>query len=128
MYPVHSLSSAAKYQEYVNSFISLFAQSKFCVGRIGSSDVEITESLFNHRCPKKQMFRRVAINPSYIADENPENPERLVTSENSNGVPINQLARMCDVAILKFLSTVNDKTDIRSIVWALDYLAEMTKK
>jgi hypothetical protein len=34
---------------------------------------------------------------------------------------------MCDVAVLKFLSSVNEKTDIKSIVWGLDYLTEMTK-
>lgn len=125
-YPIPCLAPAARYQEYINSFITLFAQSKFCSGKRGHTEIEVTESLFSHRCPKKKVFCRLAMNPIYIADENPETPDKLVTDTSS--IPINQLARICDVAILKFLSTVTDKTDIRSIVWALDYLAEMTKK
>ena len=124
--PLSSFSPSARYQDYVNSFISLFCQSKFASGRRGHTEIEVTEALFAHKCPKMKLFRRIAANPVYIADENPENQDKLVSE--SGNIPIAQLARMCDVAILKFLSTVTENTDVRSIVWALDYLAEVTKR
>lgn len=119
-------SPLSRYQEYIDAFVSLFAHVKFGFGQRGRTENEVTESLFVHKCPKKQVFRRLVVNPFYLADENPENPEKVVLE--SGSIPVGQLARMCDVAILKFLSCVNEKTHIKSVVWGLDYLAEMTKR
>ena len=121
-----SFSSLSRYQEYVDAFVSLFAQSKFDASRSRVNENEVTESLYANRCPKKKIFRRLAINPFYLAEDNPESPERVLLDYGS--VLKAQLARMCDVSILKFLSTVTDKTNIHSVLWALDYLAEMTKR
>ena len=124
--PPSSFSSLTRYQEYVDAFISLFAQSTFDSSRRGGTENEITESLYGNRCPRKKIFRRLVVNPFYIAEENPESSDRIVLDCGS--IPTAQLARMCDISILKFLSTVTEKTNIHSVVWALDYLAEMTKR
>ena len=124
--PPSSFSSLTRYQEYVDAFISLFAQSTFDSSRRGGTENEVTESLYSNRCPRKKIFRRLAVNPFYIAEENPESSDRIVLDCGS--IPTAQLARMCDISILKFLSTVTEKTNIHSVVWALDYLAEMTKR
>jgi hypothetical protein len=130
-HPISSLSPSSKYQEYINSFVALFAQSKFLYETRTHSELEVIESLFCHRCPKRDVFSRLAIDQTYvIKEDNPDSSERLSVDQcpHDDGIPVGQLARMCDVAVLKFLSSVNEKTDIKSIVWGLDYLTEMTKK
>ena len=71
-------------------------------------------SLHAHKCPKMPLFRRVVCSPMYVAE-----PDKLYSEYGV--VPITQLAHVCDVAMLQLLSSVTDKTDFRSIVWALEY-------
>ena len=121
-----------KYQEYLDAFICLFVQSKMFVGR-GASQRQTPEpmrnvlsSLSRQKCPSMSLFRRLVVNPASIADDDAESSEMLVIE--SKSIPVTQLARMCDVSVLRFLSSVTEKTDPRSIVWALDYLTEMTQR
>ena len=119
------------YQEHLDAFVGLYIHTKAFVGRANKGKHlspilhDVFSSLGKQKCPNMPLFRRLAINPAYIASDNTESRELLTTE--SFCLPVAQMARMCDVAILRFLSSVTDKTYPDSIVWALDYLTEMTK-
>ena len=121
------LSKQTQYQEYVDAFISIFAQSM----KKGFRDHPVTEALKYHKCPTLNLFRRLVINPNLVvsADEGKEYSENQeVRVSETSKLPIIQLATFCDVAILRFLCNVTEKTDTHAIVWALEYIAEMTKR
>ena len=119
------------YQEHLDAFVGLYIHTKAFVGRSNKGKElppilhDVFSSLGKQKCPNMPLFSRLAINPAYIASDDPESRELLTTE--SFCLPVAQMARMCDVAILRFLSSVTDKTNPDSIVWALDYLTEMTK-
>ena len=116
----------AECREFVESFLSLLLQSKF-IGFSGgiepSSDPhEIIFTLISSKtCPEMELFRRVAVNPTLVASSLPEN-ENPATFRR---IPANHLARFCDIAVLRFLSSVSEHTDSQSVVWALDYLTNL---
>ena len=92
----------------------------------------ILDALKSQRCPEVDMFRRLVVNPNFIAREDVgvadggEGTE-MVDSDNRK-VPLCQLARICDVSILRFLGNVTEKTPPIAIHWALDYISCMTKR
>ena len=117
------------FQDFVCSFLSMFLQSKFLRSRhgIGSEHdpTELVLSLASNRsCPNATLFRRVAIDPKLLASA-------VLDSDNVNpgyaesGVAVNQLARLLDVAVLQFLSTVNEHTDVHTLLWALNYMKNL---
>ncbi len=117
------------YQDFVSSFVSVLLQSKFSgstrdTGISYENDPnDIIRTMGSSRsCPDVHLFRRVAVDPELLAavaldEDNPGFAE--------NGVAVNQLARFLDVAVLQFLSTVNEHTDVRAIIWALDYMKNL---
>lgn len=115
------------FQDYVNQFLSLFLQSEFLRSVHGISSKldpeEIIRSLANSKnCPDVILFRRVAVDPNLIAGAVPD-INNLTYAE--NGVALNQLARFLDVAVLQFLSAVNEYTDTHAVLWALEYLSNL---
>ena len=115
-------ASARPYQEFVNMFISLFLHSDF-ISFLGgvSADIDpfsIISSLVNKTCPEMLIFRRVCVCPKYVASQIPDSPDVSIC----RNIPVNQLARFCDVAVLRFLSTVTEHTSRESVIWALEYL------
>ena len=129
-------SNILKYQEYVDAFVSIFAQ-------LTSKEIEgdlVLDALKSQRCPKVDMFRRLVVNPHFIARDEADTVNTAATnisggsellemhdSENRK-VPLAQLARICDVSILRFLGNVTEKTPPKAIHWALDYISCMTKR
>ena len=115
-------ASVRPYQEFLDMFISLFLHSDFITFLGGvSADIDpfsIISSLVNKTCPEIMIFRRVCVCPKYIASQIPDSPDINVY----RNIPVNQLARFCDVAILRFLSTVTEHTSRESVIWALEYL------
>ena len=114
-------SSVAAYQDFVDSFISLLLQSKFLgfTGGVEQDPHNIIRNLVAFsQCPDFCLFKRVAVDPTLVASDLPEDENPAVYKN----IPVNQLARFCDIAVLRFLSTVNEHTSTRSVVWALDYL------
>lgn len=115
-------ASVRSYQEFVDMFVSLFLHSDF-ISFLGgvSADIDpfsIISSLVNKTCPEMLIFRRVCVCPKYIASQIPDSPDINVY----RNIPVNQLARFCDVAVLRFLSTVTEHTSRESVIWALEYL------
>lgn len=119
-------SSVAAYQEFVDSFISLLLQSKF-LGFAGGVEPQqdphnIIRNLVAHnQCPDFCLFKRIVVDPTLVASSLPEDENPAIYKN----IPVNQLARFCDIAVLKFLSTVNEHTSARSVIWALDYLQNL---
>lgn len=116
--------AAATYQDFVNAFISLLLQFLDSIGEVKrhQDPHNIIHSLMASRhCPDVRLFKRVEVDPTLVASYLPE-------TENSDvhkNIPVNQLARFCDIAVLKFLSTVSDHTSTRAVTWALDYLQNL---
>ena len=118
-------SNILKYQEYVDAFVAIFA-------KVSNKDVEgdhIIDALKSQRCPKLDVFRRLVINPNFIVNDDLDNSEvaEMIDSENKK-VPVTQLARMCDVAVLNYLGNVTERTPPSAIVWALGYISYMTNR
>lgn len=115
------------FQDFVSSFLSMFLQSKFLKSSSGISyehdPTDLVRSLASNRsCPETPLFCRVAVDPKLLTaavpdDDNPGFVE--------SGVAVNQLARLLDVAVLQFLSTVNEHTNVHAILWALDYMKNL---
>lgn len=114
--------SVRPYQEFLDMFVSLFLHSDFITFLGGvSADIDpfsIISSLVNKTCPEVTIFRRVCVCPKYVACQIPDSPDINIY----RNIPVNQLARFCDVAILRFLSTVTEHTSREAVVWALEYL------
>lgn len=114
--------SVKPYQEFLDMFISLFLHSDFITFLGGvSADIDpfsIISSLVNRNCPDTTIFRRVCVSPKYIASQVPDSPD----TDAYKNIPVNQLARFCDLAVLRFLSTVTEHTSRESVIWALEYL------
>ena len=113
------------YREFLNSVVSLVAQSVFLSSPeliFEQHDPQgIVQSLAAKKCPNLSIFRRLVIEPSLTASAKPES----MTSERYNRVPINQLARFCDVAVLKFLDGVNEHAKPQAALWAIDYISNL---
>ena len=112
------------FQDFVNQFLSLFLQSDFSHCLKGLSKRLDSDKIIQHlaktqSCPDVKLFCRVAMDPNLVAGDIPETNNLGYTD---NGVPLNQLARFLDIAVLQFLSTVNEHTDTHALVWVLDYL------
>lgn len=118
----------SQYQEFVSLFVNLFLNSKFSYFTTGLDPRDDPSNIIQHlvskrTCPDVVLFRRVAVNPHLVGAAMPDDDINPGYAENS--VAINQLARFMDVAVLQFLSSVSDKTEIHSIVWALDYMKNL---
>ena len=115
-------TSVRPYQEFLDMFISLFLHSNFITFLGGvSADIDpfsIISSLVKKTCPEMTIFRRACVCPKYIASQMPDSPDINVY----RNIPVNQLARFCDVAVLRFLSTATEHTSRESVIWALEYL------
>ncbi len=118
------LVSMESYQEFVSLFISLLVQSKFVdISFTGALDPshdrqDIIPSLITSKaCPTLEIFRRVCVNPTLVASELPDSSNAATFKD----IPVNQLARFCDVAVLQFLSKVTEHTNVDAVVWALEY-------
>ena len=115
-------ASVSPSQEFLDMFLSLFLHSDFITFLGGvSADIDpfsIVSSLVNKVCPKVSIFRRVCVCPKFIASQMPDSPNTNVF----RNIPANQLARFCDIAVLRFLSTVTEHTSRESVIWALEYL------
>ena len=113
------------YREFLESLISLVAQSVFLKNSELVTDRHdphgIVRALSAKKCPKLNIFCRLVIEPSLTASTKPD----TVTSQRYNGVPVNQLARFCDVAVLKFLDRVTEHTNPEVAQWALDYISNL---
>ncbi len=125
--PKETPEDLAHYQDYVNQFLSFFLQSSFSHSeRNFAGDpkwTEVVQCLASSRnCPDLTLFRRVAVDPKLIAGAVPEEDN---IGYAGNGVAVNQLARFLDIAVVKFLSSVNEHTDSQSVTWALDYLINL---
>ena len=106
---------------YIDSFISLLLQSSF-EGRLETDAHNIILTLIHsQQCPDLPIFRRVCIEPSLVANDVPEidNPGL------HRGIPVNQLARYCDVAVVRFLSTVTEHTQNQAVMCALQYVQNL---
>lgn len=117
-------NSAVTYQDFMNAFISLLLQFLDSIGEVKrhQDPHNIIHSLMASRqCPDIRLFKRVEIDPTLVASCLPENENSHV----HKNIPVNQLARFCDIAVLKFLSTVTEHTSIRAVTWALDYLQNL---
>ena len=120
------LKLVVEYREFVESFISLFLQSKFISFSGGiepSSDPHgiILTLVSSKKCPELVLFCRVLVNPTYIASDLPDSENPAVVRR----IPVNHLARFCDIAVLRFLSSVSEHTHSLAVVWALDYLTNL---
>ena len=113
------------YREFLGSVVSLIAQSVFLEnpGMVkGKHDPQgIVKTLCSRRCPDLSIFCRLVVQPAFIASARPD----TVCTEMHNGVPVNQLARFCDIAILSFLNGVNEHTKPQAVLWAVDYISNL---
>ena len=117
--------SVQPYQEFVDMFMSIFLHSNY-ISFLGgvSEDIDklhIVHTLVNKISPELPLFRRVCVCPKYIASQ-------LSDSSNDNvyrNIPVNQLARFCDVAVLRFLSTATEHTNRESVIWCIEYLRNL---
>lgn len=115
------------YQDFICLFLSVFLQSNFSRNFRGISHENDPNDLIhklasNRCCPDMTLFRRVAIDPRLVASAMPDGDNLRYAS---NGVAVNQLARLLDVAVLHFLSTINEHTDVYAIIWSLDYMKNL---
>ena len=115
------------YREFLDMVVSLFARSVFLVNPELVTEVHdpqrIVKVLSSKKCPRLSIFCRVVIEPALIADSRPES----ISTEEHNGIPVNQLARFCDVAVLKFLDGVNEHTRPHAVLWAIDYISDLLR-
>ena len=114
------------YQDFVGSLISLIAQSVFLENpeklNAEVNDVRaVVRDLCQKNCPIVDIFRRLIVDPTTVASACPED----ASSKEIRGIPINQLARFCDMSVLRFLSRANEQTSPRSILWAIDYIINL---
>ena len=113
------------YREFLESLVSLVAQSVFLKnpGLVTNRHDPhgIMQDLSTKKCPNLNIFCRLVIEPSLTASPKPD----TVTSQRYNGVPVNQLARFCDVAVLKFLDGVTEQTKPQAAQWAIDYISSL---
>ena len=117
--------SVRPYQEYLNMFISLFLHSNFLsfLGGV-SEDIDeqrIVSTLIKKTCPNIDIFQRSCVCPRYVASWTPDSSNDSLY----RGIPVNQLARFCDIAVLRFLSTATEHTSWDSVIWALEYLQNL---
>lgn len=116
---VTELSSA---QELVECIVSMFASSpELHTSEIGTSLTETTgrpkpsymvvEDLKDHRCPSGSVFKRKA------------------SEDRVGNVPEDQLATLCDVAVVRLLcrcsNAAMDGSAYGALTWALDYVKRM---
>ena len=120
--PALQPESVKTYQEYVNMFVSLFLHSNFIsfAGGVSkdSDPLCIVSTLVNKNCPDVPLFRRVCVSPKYVASQMPD----AYNESTFRSIPVNQLARFIDVAILQYLSSATEHTSRESVVWCLEYL------
>ena len=114
------------YQDFVGSLISLIVQSVFLENPekldAGVNDARaVVRHLSQKNCPVVDIFRRLVVDPITVASTCPED----ASPKEIRGIPTNQLARFCDVSILRFLSRANEQTSPRSILWAIDYIINL---
>ena len=115
----------SSYREFLESVVSLVAQSVFLKNpellKSGHDPQGIVHALAGKKCPDLNIFRRLVIEPSLSANTKPD----AMTSERYHGVPVNQLARFCDVAVLKFLDGLNEHTKPQAVLWAINYISDL---
>lgn len=114
------------YIDFVSAFISLFVQSRFIDndGEITAEEDphEIISTLARLQCPEDvSIFKRVCVSPHLVV----KNLSEGDTPELYHGTPANHLAKMLDIAVLRFLSTVTEHTSSKAIEWAVDYLTKL---
>ena len=113
------------YQDFLASLVSLIAQSVFLEDpekiQEHNDPHGVVPALCGKRCPALSIFCRLAIDPTLIASARPDD---TCTGEH-NGIPVNQLARFCDIAILQFLNKVNEHTKPQAVLWAVDYMSNL---
>lgn len=111
------------YREFLESLVSLVVQSMFLKSPdlvSGGHDPQgVVQALVEKKCPSVTIFRRLVIEPSLAASTTPDS----VSAQRYNGVPVNQLARFCDIAVLRFLSGANEHTKPYAVLWAIDYIS-----
>lgn len=113
------------YQSFVGSLVSLIAQSVFLEHHEKLSEEDdphgVVRALHKKACPNMSIFCRLVTDSATVASVFPEdNSSKMI-----KGVPVNQLARFCDVSVLRFLSQVNEHTKPYSILWAIDYIIHL---
>lgn len=115
------------YRDFLTSLVSLIAESVFLENpRLVEETHDphsFVKTLSAKRCPELNIFRRLVIQPAFIAATTPDS----TCTDVHNGIPINQLARFCDVAILNFLNGANQHTQPRAVLWAIDYISNLLK-
>lgn len=115
------------YREFLGSLVSLIAQSVFLENPALVQEKHdpqgIVKTLCGKRCPELSIFCRLVVQPALIADARPD----TVCTEKHNEIPVNQLARFCDVAILNFLNGVNEHTKPQAVLWAVDYISDLLR-
>ena len=113
------------YQSFVGSLVSLIAQSVFLEHPEKLSEEDdprgVVRALDKKICPSMNIFCRVVTDPATVASVFPEDDSSKVIK----GIPVNQLARFCDVSVLRFLSQANEHTKPHSILWAIDYIIHL---
>lgn len=116
--------SVKPFQEFLDMFVSIFLHSDFLSSGGVSEDINkfhIISTLVSKTCPELSLFRRVCVAPEFIASQMPD-------SSNDNvyrSIPINQLARFCDVSVLRFLSTATEHTSREAVIWTIEYLRNL---
>ena len=120
--PPAGLTLAEPFRDFVDSFVSMFLQSKFVFSR-GIDPQQDPHNIIltlasSKKCPALVLFQRVCVNPMSVASDQPESENHTTYK----GIPVNQLARFCDIAVLRFLSMVSEHTSTTAVLWALDYI------
>ena len=115
----------SSYQEFLNFVVCLIAESVFLEKPELVSESRdpqgIVKALSGKKCPDLSIFCRLVLQPSQIASAKPD----AVCSEKFNGIPVNQLARFCDVAVLDFLNRTNEHTKPHAVLWAINYVSDL---
>ena len=113
------------YRGFLDSVVSLIAHSVFLENPGLLTEQRdphrMVESICRKKCPELSIFRRVVTEPSLVASSKPDS----ISSDKLGGVPVNQLARFCDVAVLRFLSRVNENTKPQAVLWAVEYMSDL---
>lgn len=115
------------YRDFLTSLVSLIAESVFLENPGLVKEMHdpqgFVKTLCGKRCPELNIFRRLVIQPAFIAATTPDS----TCTDVHDGIPVNQLARFCDVAILNFLNGANQYTQPHAVLWAIDYISNLLK-
>lgn len=115
------------YRDFLTSLVSLIAESVFLENPGLVKEVHdphgFVKTLCGKKCPELNIFRRLVIQPAFIAATTPDS----TCTDVYNGIPVNQLARFCDVAVLNFLNGANQYTQPNAVLWAIDYISNLLK-